>query len=104
MTETNDNQYYYDNYSGRHMPHACMIIHATPVQDMDSRNIKAHAEGTESEEFLRTALADLDQYSKGVHHFKSLKIMARLQLYRAYLSNDKSNYQCQACEHTGCLS
>jgi hypothetical protein len=104
MTETNDNRYYYDNYSGRYMPHACMIIHATPIQDLDSRNIKAHAKGKESEEFQKAALADLDQYNKGVHQFKSLKIKARLQLYRAYLSNDKTDYQCQACKHTGCLS
>eukprot|EP00980_Cylindrotheca_fusiformis_P031645 scaffold26742_cov122-Cylindrotheca_fusiformis.AAC.2 len=100
------NRYYYDATLETNLQHACMIIHATPVQDLDSRTIKVYQNEQQSIQFHEEAKQDLLRYKEGLSSFYSGKIMAKTVLYKAYLSSQKSSSvqnQCQPCKHKGCL-
>lgn len=98
--EGNDAQvYYYDEDAEKHFPHPCMIIHATPVEHLDTKTIDSYNKGPN-----KVGPRDVEQYHKALPQFLARTERAHRRLFRAYVSEKETEYQCQACKHVGCLS
>ena len=91
------------------LPHACMIIHATPVKHYDTKTISVHEKdgGISGKEFMKIARNDMEKYKRGLsstNNFFVDSYSMRRSLFQTYLSYDKKyHYQCQHCKHIGCV-
>ncbi|KAL3939122.1 MAG: hypothetical protein SGBAC_006102 [Bacillariaceae sp.] len=103
VTGVQDLQYYEDALTGVPKSHPCMLIHSTPVRDLDSRTITLHQNKKASLSFRKKGQADLLKYKKGLPGLYTTKAIGQNQLYRAYISKNETEYQCQSCRHTACL-
>ncbi|KAL3933711.1 MAG: hypothetical protein SGBAC_010273 [Bacillariaceae sp.] len=89
---------YVDKESGRQLPHACMIIHSTPVEHLDTKTIDSHLKGPN-----KIGPKDEAQYQDAFPEFVARSNAAHRHVYRAYFSDDPVQYNCQTCKHVGCL-
>lgn len=89
---------YMDRESGRLLPHACMIIHSTPVEHLDTKTIDSHLKGPN-----KIGPQDEAQYENAFPEFSARLGAAHRHVYRAYFSDEPLQYKCQACKHVGCL-
>jgi hypothetical protein len=103
LTDEGRNHFYYDAYVGKQFPHACMLIQATPAEHLDSKSIDKHKQQTSSSQFSSLGYKAMDKYKNAFPQFFAAKSDAERSLYRAYLSDDKAEYQCQECKHVGCM-
>ncbi|CAJ1965161.1 unnamed protein product [Cylindrotheca closterium] len=106
VTGIQDLRFYQDDEGdgdSKQQSHPCMLIHSTPVRDLDSRTIKLHTNKKSSLTFRRKGEADLLKYKQGLPGLYTTKALGQNQLYRAYISKNETEYNCQACRHTACL-
>ncbi|CAJ1951856.1 unnamed protein product [Cylindrotheca closterium] len=83
----------------RQLPHACMIMHSTPVEHLDTKTIDSHLKGPN-----KVGPQDEAQYQEAFPEFVARLNAAHRHVYRAYFSDDPERYNCQACKHAGCLT
>jgi hypothetical protein len=82
----------------RQLPHACMIIHSTPVEHLDTKTIDSHLKGPN-----KIGPKDEAQYQDAFPEFVARLNAAHRHVYRAYFSDDPAQYNCQTCKRVGCL-
>mmetsp|Transcript_38990 Transcript_38990/g.94276 ORF Transcript_38990/g.94276 Transcript_38990/m.94276 type:complete len:301 (+) Transcript_38990:2-904(+) len=106
VTGVQDLRYYQDDVDPQQQQktHPCMLIHSTPVRDLDSRTIKLHKNRKSSLTFRKKGEEDLKKYKQGLPGLYTTKALGQNQLYRAYISTNETEYKCQACRHTACLA
>jgi hypothetical protein len=99
------NHFYFDEKVGKEFPHACMLIQATPAEHLDSKSIDWHKKQKDTtRQFLALGAKDLAKYENAFPQFLTITNKNdQKSLYRAYLSNDTAEYQCQDCKHVGCM-
>jgi len=92
---------YFDEFDNQSYRHTCMLVHATPAEHLDTKSIKLYEEKA-TEIFYEMGRRDRDEYIKGFQGFSDRIWKGHKHLYRAYMSDNPAEYNCQACKHAFC--
>ena len=103
--EKHGNETYFDEFDNQTYRHTCMLIHATPAEHLDTKSIKLYEEDENATEiFYEMGRRDRDEYIKGFPGISDRIWKGHKHLYRAYMSDDPAQYNCQACKHAFCTN
>lgn len=92
---------YYDKFDKKHYPHACMVIQSTPVEHLDSKTLPMY-NVTKREIAREMANRTRTRYFTALSEYVNRAKKPHLHLYRTYIAQNSTEFDCQACKYEGC--
>lgn len=92
---------YFDRFDKNTYPHACMIIHSTPVEHLDSKTLPMY-NVTKREIAREIANRTRSRYFSALSDYVNHAQKPHLHLYRAYIAANATAETCQPCKYEGC--
>ncbi|CAJ1963988.1 unnamed protein product [Cylindrotheca closterium] len=104
LSSVQDPRFYFNEFTEQYERHGCMIIQNTPFKHLNTQSSGARQDKQSKarQKWNAIAPAESNAYQNVYpNEFASVK-KAQIHIYRAYTSNDPSQYACQVCKHREC--